>query len=254
MNKLTRASLPVVIAACISACSSTPKVNESSNPAELYTAAKEELVSGNYSGAVEAYERLEARFPYGRYAQQAQLEVAYAYYQQRELGSAIAACDRFIKLNPNHPSVDYAYYLKGLSLENADRGWMSWLSREDMSERDPKATQEAFESFREVVTRYPSSRYAPDARKRMETAVAGLANHGLVVARYYLNRRAPLAAANRAQALIKTYPGSASTEEALGIMITAYGELGLQSLQDDARRVLKLNYPNSRFMNGVSKS
>jgi outer membrane protein assembly factor BamD len=183
----------------------------------------------------------------GLTAQQAQLEVAYAYYKSNEPASAIAACDRFIKLHPNHPAVDYVYYLKGLINFNEDLGYAGYISSQDPSERDPKAAREAFDTFRELVKRFPDSKYTPDALKRMEYLVNALASLEVHVARYYLKRGAPLAAANRAQTAIKTYPQAPANEEALYIMVKAYDTLGMTDLRDDADRVLKKNYPNSRF-------
>lgn len=214
----------------------------------MYAEAKENLSSRAYEDAIKGFEQLEARYPYGRYAEQAQLEIAYAYFVQGEQGSALAACDRFIKLHPYHPNVDYAYYLKGLALQNVDRGLFSWLQPKDRDERDPKGAAEAFESFREIVTRFPNSRYAPDAAKRMRDIASAMARQELRVAVYYLERRAPLAAANRAQVLLKQYPEAPEVEDALGLMVQAYGQLGLADLQADARRVLQLNYPNSKYL------
>lgn len=249
MSKFTRASVPIVIAVCLAACGTSPKtVNPNDTPEKLYASAKDQLVGGAYDLAIKEFEQLEARFPYGRYAQQAQLEIAYAYFLQRDSASSIAACERFIKLHPNHPSVDYAYYIKGLALINEDRSWATWINTPDLSQRDPKVLQESFDTFKELTTRYPESRYAADAAKRMRILVAALAKHELNVAKYYLSRRSPLAAANRAQALVKTYPDSPAVEEALSIMVDAYGELNLPDLQNDAKRVLQLNYPQSTYL------
>jgi outer membrane protein assembly factor BamD len=220
---------------------------------KLYATAKDELASGNYERAIKLFETLEARYPYGRYAQQAQLEVAYAYYKDNEPISAIAACDRFIKLHPNHPNVDYAYYLKGLANFNEDLGLLGQLVDQDLSERDPRAAREAFEAFKELVTRFPDSKYTPDATARMKYLVNALAANEVHVAKYYLKRQAWVAAANRAKEVLKTYPQAPATEEALAILAVAYDKLGLADLRDDARRVLALNFPNSRYLaRGVS--
>lgn len=215
---------------------------------KLYTEAKDAMSSGGYERAIKYYEKLEARYPYGRYAQQAQLEVAYAYYKQYEAASAIAACDRFIRLHPNHPSVDYAYYLKGLVNFNEDSGLLAVFGSQDMAERDPKAAKEAFDTFKELVTRFPESKYAPDAQARMSRLVNSLASHEVNVADYYLRRGAYVAAVNRAQACIKTYPESPANERALAVMAAAYDKLGMKDLRDDATRVLKLNFPNSQYL------
>lgn len=219
---------------------------------KLYSDAKENLNDGNYERAIKMFETLEARYPFGRYAQQAQLEVAYAYYKDNEPISAIAACDRFIKLHPNHPNVDYAYYLKGLANFNEDLGLLGKLVDQDLSERDPKAAREAFQALKELVTRFPDSKYTPDATARMKYLVNALAYNEVHVAKYYLKRKAYVAAANRAKEVVRIYPEAPATEEALAVMAIAYDQLKLPDLRDDARRVLKLNFPNSKYAQGVS--
>ena len=218
---------------------------------KLYAEAKDNLNDGDYERAVKLYETLEARYPYGRYAQQAQLEIAYAYYKDQEPISAIAACDRFIKLHPNHPNVDYAYYLKGLANFTEDHSLLSQLSNQDMSERDPKAARDSFVAFKELVTRFPDSKYAEDSRARMKYLVNAISANEIHVAKYYLKREAYVAAANRAKSVVTNYPETPSIEEALAIMVVAYDKLGINDLRDDALRVLKLNYPNSKYAKGV---
>jgi outer membrane protein assembly factor BamD len=214
---------------------------------QYYEAAQDEMSAGNYEAAIKAYEALESRYPYGRYAQQALLEIAYANYKQQNVAETTAACDRFIKQYPTSPAVDYAYYLKGLVNFKADLGLFGFLADKDLSDRDPKAARESFDSFKEVATRFPDSRYAPDSRQRMEFLINSLANHEVHVARYYLERGAPLAAANRAQYALTTYSRAPATEEALAIMIRAYDQLNLPQLRDDAARVMRENFPNSRY-------
>jgi len=217
---------------------------------KLYSEARAELLDRNYANAIKLYEKLEARYPYGRYAQQAQIEVAYAHFKEGEAALAIAAAERFIKLHPNHPSVDYAYYIKGLANFNDDLGFMHIVSRQDLTERDPKAAREAFEAFKDLVTRYPESKYADDARARMAYLVNALAAHEVHVARYYLKRGAFVAAANRAQAAMTTYPQAPANEEGLLIMVKAYDAMGLTDLRNDAERVMKKNFPNSKYLTG----
>jgi outer membrane protein assembly factor BamD len=214
---------------------------------KLYAEAKSSMGEGAYDKAVKYFEKLEARYPYGRYAQQAQLEVAYAYYKQQEKASAIAACDRFIRLHPNHPNVDYAYYLKGLVDFNEDLGMLGHLSMQDLTERDPKAAAESFEAFKALVNKFPESKYAKDATLRMAYLVNALASHEVHVAHYYMRRGAYVAAANRAQTTLKTYPDAPANEEALFIMVKAYDLLGMNDLRDDAERVMKKNFPNSDY-------
>lgn len=221
---------------------------------KLYAEAKSAMADGAYDKAVKYFEKLEARYPYGRYAQQAQIETAYAYYKQDEKALALAACDRFIRLHPNHPHVDYVYYLKGLINFNEDLGLMGYVSMQDPSERDPKAAQESFAAFKALVTQFPDSKYAKDAALRMAYLVNALAAHEVHAARYYLKRGAYVAAVNRAQYAIKTYPDAPAIEEALFIMIKAYDALGMNDLRDDAERVMRKNFPNSEyFKRGLDK-
>lgn len=215
---------------------------------KLYSEAKDAMSEGAYDKAIKYYEKLEARFPYGRYAQQAQLEVAYAYYRQFEPASTISACDRFIRLHPNHPNVDYAHYLKGLANFNEDLGLLGAVSAQDLTERDPKAAHEAFDSFKELATRFPESKYAADARLRMNYLVNAMAAHEVHVADYYMRRGAYVAAINRAQACLKTYPEAPANERALAVLIDAYARLDIKELRDDTTRVLKKNFPNSPYL------
>jgi outer membrane protein assembly factor BamD len=208
---------------------------------ELYRQAKEELNDENYESAIKLYETLQSRYPYGRYAQQALLEVAYAYYRQGEAESAISSADRFIKQYPNNPHVDYAYYVKGLANFHGEISLVSSLGGQDPTERDPKAAQDSFAAFKDLVTRFPDSKYAPDSRVRMQYLINMLAQHELHVARYYLRRGAHIAAANRAQGILTQYPNSPSTRDALEILVQAYDAMGMTDLRDDARRVLEKN-------------
>jgi outer membrane protein assembly factor BamD len=216
----------------------------------LYGEAKDAMASKEWTKAVKYFEKLEARYPYGRFAQQAQLEVAYAYWKDDERASAIAACDRFIKLYPNHENVAYAWFLKGLINFNELSGMFSWLTTPDMSDRDPKAAREAFLAFREVATRFPDSRYGPDAAARMRYLVNALAANEVHVAKYYIKRSAYVAAANRAQYAVQHYPQAPAVEEAMAVMVQAYDALGMDDLRDDAHRVLMKNFPASAFLKG----
>ena len=217
---------------------------------KLYGAAKEAMADKAWDKAVKYLEKLAARYPYGRYAQQAQLDVAYAYWKNNERASAIAAADRFIKLYPNHANVDYAYYLKGLINFNENSGIFSALDNPDMSERDSKGTRESFEAFKELATRFPDSKYTPDAQARMRYLVNALAGYEVHVARYYMKRGAFVAAANRAQFAVKTYPQAPAVEEAVFIMVKAYDALGMTDLRDSADRVMHTNFPQSRYLTG----
>lgn len=246
-------NVALVGALLLGACSSLPdEIDETTgwNAQKLYSEAKASMTEGGYDRAIKMFEKLEARYPYGRFAQQAQIEVAYAYYKSNEPALALAAADRFIKLHPNHPNVDYVYYLKGLVNFNEDLGLLAGLSNQDLSERDPKGAREAFETFRELVTRFPDSRYAEDSRQRMQYLVNSLASHEVHVARYYYRRGAYIAAANRAQAAVTSYPRAPANEEALYLMVKSYEALGMKDLQNDAERVLEKNFPNSIYYSG----
>ena len=210
---------------------------------QFYRAAKEELDNGAWEAAVKQYERLEAKYPFGRYAQQAQLEVAYAYYKQGETAQCMSAVDKFIKLHPNHPNVDYALYLKALANFKEDLGPLTALAKQDLADRDAKAARESFESFKELITRFPESRYVNDSRQRMIYLVEALARHEVHVARYYLQRGAYLAAANRAQDAIVRFPNSPMHREALEVMVESYDRMGVPELRDDAKRILAKNFP-----------
>ncbi|HYL90978.1 MAG TPA: outer membrane protein assembly factor BamD [Burkholderiales bacterium] len=249
----------LLAAAVLPGCSSLDSQNDETlgwSAQRIYGEAKDAQASRDWQKAVKLLEKLEARYPYGRYAQQAQLEVAYCQYKDQERASAIAAADRFIKLYPNHPNVDYAWYLKGLINFNELEGALSWLTTPDMSDRDPKASREAFLAFKEVVTRFPDSRYAPDSAARMRYLINALANSEVAVARYYMKRAAYVAAANRAQYAIEHYPQAPSVEEAMVILTQAYDALGLTDLRDASHRVLVANFPNSPWLKpgGVKKS
>jgi len=248
-------SVLLAVALTLGGCGILPEVKDETSgwsAQKLYSEAKDNLNDGNYERAVKLFETLESRYPFGRYAQQAQLEVAYAYYKDKEPISAIAACDRFIKLHPNHPNVDYAYYLKGLANFNDDLGMLGNLVEQDMSERDPQAARDAFLSFKELVTRFPDSKYAADSRARMNYLLNALASNEVHVAKYYMKRQAWVAAANRAREVLKNYPDAPALEEALAIMVVCYDKLQLTGLRDDTLRVMNLNFPNSKYAKGVN--
>ncbi|MCA1937989.1 MAG: outer membrane protein assembly factor BamD [Dechloromonas sp.] len=245
-----RSLLAILALAVLAGCTTTGSEYDETagwSAGRLYAAAKEAQAEGSWDTAVKMLEKLEARYPYGRFAQQAQIELAYVYWKSGEPGSALAAADRFIKLHPNHPAVDYAFYLKGLINFNEDLGLVGHLSNQDLTERDPKAAREAFDSFKELVERFPKSKYAADSIKRMNYLVNALASLEVHVARYYMRRGAYIAAANRAQVAVETYPQAPAIEEALYILYLAYDKLGMEDLRNDADRVLRKNFPESQF-------
>ena len=242
-------------AALLAGCASTPDDKTTSwSPNKLYAEAKDELNSGAYDKAIPLFEKLEGRAAGTPLAQQAQLEKAYAQYKSGDQAQAESTLDRFIKLHPSSPAMDYALYLKGIVNFNDNLGLFSFLSRQDLSERDQKAAKESFESFKELVARFPESRYAPDARARMNYIVNSLAQYEVHVARYYYSRGAYVAAINRAQTALNDYQTVPALEEALFIMVRSYDALGMTQLRDDTRRVMEKNYPNSSYLARGSRS
>ena len=252
---MLRAKLSVVpalalvagLSALLGGCSSTAPADKTANwtPDRIYSEAKDELSSGAYDKAVPLYEKLEGRAAGTPLAQQAELEKAYAQYKAGEQAQALATLDRFIRLHPASPALDYAIYMKGIVNFNDNLGLFSSITRQDLSERDQKAAKDSFESFKEVVTRFPSSRYAPDARSRMVYIVNSLARYEVHVARYYYTRGAYVAAINRAQATVTEYRDVPAAEEALHILAQSYDALGMTELRDDTQRVIAKNYPKS---------
>ena len=253
MLRAPLATLPALLAACllVVGCSSTPEDKTANWTTDrIYSEARDELSGGSYDKAVPLLEKLEGRAAGTPLAQQAQLEKAYAQYKAGDKAQALATLDRFMKLHPASPALDYALYLKGLVNFNDDLGMFSWLSRQDLSERDQKAAKDSFEAFRDLSTRYPDSRYAPDARQRMVYIVNSLAQYEVHVARYYYQRGAYVAAIGRAQAAIADYQNVPAIEEALYILIKSYDALGMTQLRDDTQRVMDTTYPQSK--SGVS--
>lgn len=220
------------------------------SPERLYADARDDMDGGRWDTAIKTLEKLEARYPFGRWAQQAQIDTAYAHYRQNERALALAATDRFLKLYPNHDSLDYVYYLRGLINFNEQTGWIARLGGQDLSERDLKAARDAFDAFKEVVTRFPDSKYAPDSEARMKYLVNSMASGEVHIARYYFRSGAYVAASNRAQSAIRSYPQAPAVEEALYILMASQDRLGLADLRDDTRRVLERNFPNSRWLAG----
>ena len=224
------------------------------SPNKIYAEAKDEMNAGAYDKAVPLLEKLEGRAAGTPLAQQAQLDKAYAHYKSTEPAQAIATLERFMKLHPVSPAMDYALYLKGIINFNDNLGMFSFITRQDLSERDQKAAKESFEAFKELIARFPDSRYSPDARLRMTYIVNSLAEYEVHVARYYFRRGAYLAAINRAQLAVADYREVPATEEALYIMVKSYDELGMTQMRDDSRRVLEKNFPKSEFLSRGFKS
>jgi len=238
------------------ACGSTPEApDETANwtVEHLYGQAHDAMQSRDWKKAIDLLDKLEGRFPYGRFAQQALLDLAYAHWKYDERPAAIASIDRFIKQYPSHEALDYAYYLKGVILFTENPGLFAALSKPDFAERDPKSAREAFVAFREVTTRFPQSKYAADSALRMRYLLNTLARHEVYVASYYMKRGAYVAAVNRAQRAVRDFPQAPATEEALYIMMRGYRALGLEDLRADAERVMRANFPDSPWFKGPVK-
>ena len=242
-------ALAIGVAALVAGCASTKDdKTENWSPNKIYAEAKAEADGGAYDRAIPLYEKLEGRAAGTPLAQQAQLERAYAHYKANEPAQAQATLDRFIKLHPASPALDYALYLKGIVNFNDNLGLFSFVTKQDLSERDQKAAKESFEAFRDLTTRFPDSRYAPDARARMTYIVNSLAQYEVHVARYYYSRGAYVAAINRAQAALADFRDVPALEEALFILVRSYEALGMKQLAGDTRRVMEKNYPKSEYL------
>jgi len=213
-----------------------------------YTSAQDSLRAGNYAGAIQKLQLLESRFPFGRYAEQAQLEIVFAYYKSVQPEAARSAADRFIRLHPAHPNVDYAYYLKGMVSYEQDKNFLSSIIPMDPSTRDPGAARESFQDFSQLISRYPNSEYAPDAQKRMKYLRNLLATADIHVARYYIKRGAYVAAANRGRYVFENFQGSVAVPDALAIMVEAYQLLEMNDLAEQALLVLNTNYPEHKSL------
>lgn len=210
---------------------------------DLYRNTQRSLRAGNYDQAISGLQLLEARFPFGRYAEQAQLEIIYAQYMGYDHDTARLSADRFIRLHPQHANIDYAYYLKGLAAFNKNRGLLDRLFSTDLAKRDMTSARESYADFGQLLARYPNSQYAPDATKRMIYLRNMLADSEVHIASYYMARGAYVAASNRARYVVENYSKSEASADALAIMVEANYKLGLPEAANDALRVLAVNYP-----------
>lgn len=215
----------------------------------LYGRSNEAMLNGKWEEALAALKDLEARYPYGRFAKQAQLDTAYAHYKLGQDGLAIAAADRFLTLNPTHPAADYAYYIKGLASFKEEPGLMGlFTGRSNLADRDPASINQALASFRTIVKRYPNSQYLADAEKRIIYLESAQAEQQVSIARFYYMRGAYIAAINRAKEILAQYPDNPQIEDALGIMYLSYRQMHMEMLAEDTRRILVLNYPRSAYL------
>ena len=245
---------PLSVAAVLVACGTTQAEKDAATPVEkLYADAMDDADSSNYDRAIKSLDRIEGRAAGSILAQQAQLELAYLYWKTSDKVQALATIDRFIKLHPSSPALDYALYLRGVINFNDDLGFLGNLTGQSLSERDQAAARESYQSFKQLSEQFPDSKYTPDARLRMDFTVNMLAEYEVHVANYYIRRGAYVAAANRAKESVLEFPQTASTAEALSIMVIAYDRLGLKQLRDDTQRVLDKNFPNSKFADVTKK-
>ncbi len=252
MNQVVRNFLCLVCMAALAGCGALNffgKKDEPTNPDatadRLFKEAKDSLNSGDYARSIKLFENFESKYPYGAQAQQSILDGAWANYKIAEYPVAVSGAERFIKLYPTHQNVDYAHYLKGLALFGDELGLFKFLANEDISERDPKARREAYGAFKELVEKYPNSGYTNDARQRMQHLHNSLADYDVHVARYYFNRGAYVAAVNRAQLALTTYPDAPATRDALRLLSEGYAALGQTQLAQDTNRVLARTHPSA---------
>ena len=258
VDTMTRFKIPfsrllglIFAAVILAGCSSTPekeKLAESLTESELYKLASDSLNNKNYSQSIERLRVLESRYPFGSFAEQAQLDLIYAYFMNVEPEASRAAADRFLRLHPQHPDADYAYYMKGLASNTAAMGLLERYLPLDNTKRDPGQARQSFNEFRELLTRFPDSKYAPDARQRMVALRNRLAAYEIHAANYYMKRKAYVAAVNRGKYVVESLQKTPAVEPALGIMVEGYQHLGLVKPADEALETLRLNFPDSKLL------
>ncbi len=253
--KSFRYMAPLLVGAMISVagCSSSDDAEEKAALAnmgaqQMYERAKDSMAAGNFTAAANTLSALDSRYPFGPLSHQVQLDLIYSYYKSGKIDETVATIDRFIRLNPNHSDVDYAFYMRGLVNMEADTNLFQELMNIDRADRDPAKSRQAFEDFRRLIQQYPDSKYAADAQKRMVFIKNRLARYEIAIARFYMRREAFVAAANRGRYVIEHYPDSDQLQQALEIMVSSYEQLGLTELRDNAMKTLKLNYPDSEYI------
>ena len=252
-SKLLIGALTALMLVTVSGCKKDRDIDDGRSAEEMYTTAKGYLDNQNWGRAVNGYQTLATRYPFGRYTEQAQLELAYAYHRGGSPEAALSTADRFIRTYPSHPNVDYAFYIRGLTNYEMRVGFMERLMPSRVRDRDQTAARESFRDFDELIRRFPDSRYAPDARQRMVFLRNNLSFYELDVARYYMRRKAYVASAARARYAIENYPGSPELGDALEILHVSYTEMGLPELAEGAMEVLALNYPDHPYLTGENE-
>ncbi|MEP7706076.1 outer membrane protein assembly factor BamD [Paraglaciecola sp. 25GB23A] len=248
INTLILGSVLALMAGCSSSPDDQDLVIGNRSEQALYQDAKEKMKLGNFNAATTTLSALDSKYPFGPFSHQIQLDLIYSYYKSGKVPEAIATIDRFTRLNPNHSDVDYAIYMRGLTNMEADKNLFQELVGIDRSDRDPSKSRQAFEDFRRLIEKYPESKYAADAQKRMLHIKNRLAKYEISIARFYMRREAFVAAANRGRYVLEYYSDTSHVQEALEIMVECYDQLKLEELKNNAMKTLKLNYPNSSFI------
>ena len=246
-RKIVSLSLTAIMAGCLAACGTTTDPSDAyrgESPHQIYQAGKTALQDKSYSEAIKRFEALDVQYPYGSETESAQFYLIYAYYMKEEHALAVSAADRFIRLHPTNPNVDYAYYMRGLANYYQNLGILEKVFSIDLATRDLTQVQKSYNDFSVLTQRFPNSKYAPSAHQYMVYLRNVLAAHELYVAKYYYERKAYVAAANRASDLVAHYQGAPSVEDGLVVMAKSYHKLGLTKLEQDTMLVLKYNYPN----------
>ncbi len=255
--KFIKSYLLIIALLFVSACSSTisdpAEIYKNQSEAQIFRGGEINLAKHNYSTAIKQFEALDSLYPFGPHDEQAQLDLMYAYYQSDDVASTAATAERFIRLYPRSDHADYAYYMKGLSDFYQDRGWAQRYFPTDLSQRDPGTMRQAFDDFSRLAELYPTSTYTPDARQRMIYLRNMFANAELHTATYYYQRGAYVAAANRANYILQHYDGTPQVENALGILVYCYHDLGLSDLEAQSLQLLKINYPNGHVLKQLAK-
>ena len=250
VSRLMLIALVVALAGCSLFGKKKADPLETLGVEELYEQGKQANEKGNYDVAARTFARLVARFPFGPYTEQAQIDQAYAQYKMNKPDDAYSTINRFIKTYPAHKHTDYAYYLRGLINFDREEGLLERYAGLDMTQRDQAFVRQSFDDFAALVKRYPESRYADDSIQRMVYLRNGMAQSEINVALYYLRRGAHVAASNRAKTVIETYDRAPQVGDALAVLVQSYHELGQDKLSDDAARVLQLNFPDHPSLAG----
>ncbi|CNH12572.1 outer membrane protein assembly complex subunit YfiO [Yersinia aldovae] len=225
----------------LTGCSSNKDVVPDNPPSELYATAQQKLQDGNFKGAITQLEALDNRYPFGPYSQQVQLDLIYAYYKSADLPLAQASIDRFMRLNPTHPNIDYVLYMRGLTDMALDDSALQGFFGIDRSDRDPQHAKAAFRDFNQLIQSYPNSQYATDAQKRLVFLKNRLAKHELAVAQYYTKRGAYVAVVNRVEQMLRDYPDTQAAHDALPLMENAYKQLQLNAEADKVAKIIAAN-------------